>query len=80
VIDTQPLKDKLNDAQNHNQKVSKFEKYCELKDSVQKLESKAIGLDNEVKSLTEQKENMIKSADLPIAGMVFSEDDGIIVD
>jgi chromosome segregation ATPase len=80
IIDTQALKDKLGSAQEHNQKVAKFERYCELKESVQKLETRAMTLDSDVKNLSEKKEDMIKGANLPIDGMIFSEDDGIIVD
>lgn len=79
IIDTQSLKDKLANAQEHNQKAARFEKYCELKESVKWLESKAMWLDNDVKTLTEEKEIMIKDAKLPIDGMIFSEDDWIVV-
>lgn len=79
VKDESELIAKINSADEINKKANEFDRYQSQLKVVQDAEVSYIKLDTEIKNLREQKDEMIKSANMPLDNMEFNEKDGIII-
>lgn len=68
----------LAEAEKHNAKYALVEQYKQKKADFDKAAEKSQMIDEKVSQLAVDKENLIKSAELPIAGLSFT-DDGLVL-
>lgn len=68
------LSQKINDIQHHNEMHRKVEDYLAAKQNKEEAIAKVAEHEKKLVSLSEEREALIKKADLPIAGLNFTED------
>lgn len=65
---------KINDIQHHNEMHRKVEDYLAAKQNKEEASAKVADHEKKLLSLSEEREALIKKADLPITGLNFTED------
>jgi len=78
AMGTDELHQKLAEAGEINRKAQEYQNYLKRLEELKAASQKSLGLDEEVKSLQEEKKKLMSSIKLPIADMTLS-DDGVRV-